>query len=141
MILLAIFYKKERKNMIFRNPDTIHKPLASYSHQAEVSGNAKWLVMSGQLGIDKQGNVPENVINQLELAMDNVLLNLEAAGMSKENLVKLIIYFVGPVDATQRRSVTASKLGEHQPCITVLYISGLATEAFKVEIDAWACKE
>ena len=127
--------------MELRNPATIHTPLGAYSHQAEVKANAKWLVMSGQLGMDKNGNLPEGTINQLEIALDNVLLNLEAAGMRKENLVKLIFYFVGPVDTIQRRSVVSSKLGDHKPCMTVLYISGLATEAIKVEIDAWACGE
>ena len=127
--------------MVFRNPDTIHKPLGLYNHQAEVSGNAKLLFVAGQMGMDKQGNVPEDTISQLELALDNVLLNLEAAGMKKENLVKLIYYFVGPIDSAQRRSVVSAKLGEHKPCSTVLFISGLAGEAYKVEIDAWACSE
>jgi enamine deaminase RidA (YjgF/YER057c/UK114 family) len=127
--------------MEFRDPATIHNPLGAYSHQAEVSGNAKWLVLSGQLGMDKSGYIPEDIIGQLEIALDNVLLNLEAAGMNKENLVKLVFYFVGSIDATQRRSLVSSKLGEHKPCITVLHISGLATEALKVEIDAWACSE
>ena len=127
--------------MVFKNPDTIHAPLASYSHQAEVGHNAKWLVMSGQLGMDKQGHVPENVIDQLEIALDNVLLNLEAAGMSNKNLVKLFFYFVDSHDAAQRRSVINKKMGGHQPCMTVVYVSGLANDKYKVEIDAWACTE
>jgi len=124
--------------MVFRNPDTIHKPVGAYHHQVEVSGNTKWLVLSGQLGMDKNGHVPEDPIAQLEIALDNVLLNLEAAGMSKENLVKLVYYFVGPIDTTQRRCVVSSKLGDHIPCATVLFISGLASDIYKVEIDAWA---
>lgn len=127
--------------MIFRNPATIHEPLSFYSHQAEVSGKAKWLVMSGQLGIDKNGVVPEDVISQVEIAFDNVLLNLEAAGMDKNDLVKLVFYFVGPHDVEQRRGVVSKKLGDHKPCITLMYVSGLASEAFKVEIDVWACRE
>ena len=127
--------------MEFRNPATIHNPLGSYSHQAEVSANAKWLVMSGQLGMDKNGHLPEDILSQLEIALDNVLLNIEAGGMKKENLVKLVIYFVGSVDTEKRRSVIKTKLGDHKPCMTVMFISGLATEAIKVEIDAWACSE
>ena len=127
--------------MILRNPDTMHSPLAHYSHQVEAGANAKWLLMSGQIGMDKNGHVPEDPIGQLEVALDNVLLNLEAAGMSKENLVKLIYYYVGPHDAAERRSVISRKLGDHQPCSTLLYISGLVNDAYKVEIDAWACSE
>ena len=124
--------------MVFRNPTTVHSPLASYSHQAEVSANAKWLVISGQLGMDNSGYMPEDTISQFEIAFDNVLLNLESAGMSKENLVKLTFYFAGSLDTEQRRSVIRKKLGEHRPCMTTLYVSGLATAAIKVEIDAWA---
>ena len=125
--------------MIFKNPTEIHAPLAAYSHQAEVSSDSKWLVMSGQLGMEKDGFLPEDVIKQLENTFDNVILNLKAAGMEKENLVKLVFYFVGSHDANQRRHVITKKLGDHQPCMTLLYVAGLASPDIKVEIDAWAC--
>ena len=127
--------------MTFRNPDTIHNPLGAYSHQAEVGAGAKWLVLSGQLGMDKSGQLPEDTIHQLRIALDNVFLNLEAAGMKKENLVKLIFYFVGDVNRDERRKVVSDKLGEHKPCMTVMFISGLASPEIKVEIDAWASSE
>ena len=127
--------------MVFSNPATIHKPLSTYSHQVEVSGSAKWLVMSGQVGMDKNGNIPENVIEQLEIALDNIISNLEAAGMSRENLVKLTFYFVGPLDTAQRRGAVSAKMGGHEPCMTTMYVSGLANDAYKVEVDALACSE
>ena len=127
--------------MEFRNPETIHAPLASYSHQAEISNRAKWLVISAQIGMDKAGNLPEDIYSQVEIAFDNIQLNLEAAGMSIENLVKLVFYFVGEHDTKQRRTIIKKRLGEHRPCMTVLYVAGLATPALKVEIEAWACKE
>jgi len=39
----------------FRNPENIHQPVADYTHQVEVSGQARWLVMSGQIGKYKDG--------------------------------------------------------------------------------------
>ena len=128
-------------DMIFRNPADIHSPLASYSHQAEVGGNAKWLVMSAQIGMKKNGHVPECVLDQIDIAFDNILLNLQAADMGFENLVKLVFYFVGSHDVEQRRCLIAKRLGDHQPCMTVIYVVGLAGPTLKVEIDAWACKE
>jgi len=127
------------KNMIFRNPTGIHTPLAAYSHQVEVSGDSKWLVMSGQLGMDKDGFLPEDVIKQLENTFDNIILNLKAAGMEKKNLVKLVFYFASSHDVEHRRHVIAKMLGDHQPCMTLLYVAGLANPDIKVEIDAWAC--
>ena len=127
--------------MTFRNPEAIHKPLASYSHQAEVSEKAAWLVMSAQIGMDKNGFVPEDVYGQLEIAFDNIVLNLEAAGMQLNNLAKLVFYFVGSHDVGQQRNLISKRLGEHRPCMTVIYVAGLAGEALKVEVDAWACRE
>jgi len=124
--------------MIFKNPTTVHAPLAAYSHQAEVTGDSKWLVMSGQLGMDKDGFIPKDVISQLEIAFDNLMLNLKEAGMTEKNLVKLVFYFVGSHDVDQRRQLMAEKLGDHQPCMTLLYVAGLASPTIKVEIDAWA---
>lgn len=127
--------------MIFKNPDSIHRPLAAYSHQAQVGPQAKWLVLSGQVGMDQGGAIPEDAVEQTGIALDNILLNLKEAGMDKSNLVKLVCYFVGPHDAAARRELMNSKLGEHQPCMTVLYVAGLASPSLKVEIDAWACSE
>ena len=124
--------------MIFRNPETVHHPLSVYSHQAEVSGNARWLVLSAQIGMDKDGFLPEDVYGQVELALDNILKNLEAAGMGKENLVKLAFYFVGAHDIERRRTIVRNWLEGHQPCMTILFVSGLAHPSFKIEIDAWA---
>lgn len=127
--------------MTFRNPESVHAPLASYSHHAEVNPGAKWLVLSGQVGMGKDGCIPEDTIAQVEMALDNILLNLQAAGMDKDNLVKLVFYFVGQHDAGQRRMVIDQKLGEHAPCMTVIYVAGLASDSLKVEIDAWACQD
>ena len=127
--------------MIFRNPETVHNPLASYSHQVEIAGNTRWLVMSAQIGMNKHGEVPEDIFSQIEFALDNIILNLEAAGMQKEDLIKLTFYFVGSHNIEKRRNLINEKLGKHQPCMTVLYVASLATASLKVEIEAWACRE
>lgn len=127
--------------MILRNPAAVHKPLAAYSHQAEIGPEASWLVMSGQVGMNQDGSVPEDTMEQMKTALDNVAFNLAAANMEKENLVKLVFYFVGSHDAEKRRRVISDYFGEHRPCTTVIYVAGLANPALKVEIDAWACRE
>ncbi len=127
--------------MTFRNPATIHKPLAAYKHQVEISPGAHWLVMSGQVGMSKNGVIPEDTIEQMKIALDNIRLNLEASDMKTENLVKLVFYFVGSHEAEHRRNAISDFFGEHQPCMTVIYVAGLANPSLKVEIDAWACCE
>ena len=45
--------------------------------------------MSGQVGMDQDGTVPEGTIAQLNLALDNVRRNLVAAGLDTSDLAKL----------------------------------------------------
>jgi len=125
--------------MIFRNPDTVHGPLASYSHQAEVKADAKWLILSAQIGMDKNGHVPENVLEQTQIALDNIRLNLEAADMNISNLAKLVFYFGEAHDTAKRRDMVAEWLGDHRPCMTVIFVTALAALHLKVEVEAWAC--
>jgi 2-iminobutanoate/2-iminopropanoate deaminase len=127
--------------IIKRNPDNVHTPVAAYAHQIEVSGKVRWLVLSGQIGREVDESVPEDPVKQLELAFDNIEKNLQAAKMEMKDLVKIVIYLVGEMDPVQRRAVISKKLNGHEPCMTLLYVAGLAHPAYKVEIDAWACVE
>ena len=122
----------------FRNPQNVHQPLGSYSHQIELTGNERLLVLSGQVGIRQDGTFPEDPLEQLEIAFENVIRNLQAANMRVQELVKLTYYVVGEMDTVKRREVIASKLQGHKPCSTFLYVAGLASPIYKVEIDAWA---
>lgn len=123
---------------IHRNPATVHQPVASYDHQIEVSGPARWLVLSGQIGMCLDGTVPEDPVEQLSVALDNLRLNLEEAGLGISDLVKLTFILVGQMDPALRRTTVDSWLDGHQPCTTLFYAAGLASPALRVEIDAWA---
>ncbi|WDO04599.1 RidA family protein [Streptomyces murinus] len=127
--------------MISRNPLQVHTPVAEYTHQMEAGPSARWLVLSGQIGMRPDGEVPTEPIEQVSVALENIRRNLEAAGMSVADLVKLTFYLVGDMDPAQRRSAVAEFLGDHRPCTTLLYVSALASPALRVEIDAWACAD
>ncbi|MBK7318177.1 RidA family protein [Candidatus Villigracilis affinis] len=125
----------------FRNPQNIHKPLGQYSHQIEITGNERMLVLSGQVGMREDGSVPEDAFEQIDIAFENILRNLQAANMDVKDIVKLTYYLVGEIDTAKRRELTASKLQGHQPCSTLLYVAALAAPIYKVEIDAWASRQ
>ncbi|MDF2596297.1 MAG: endoribonuclease family protein [Clostridia bacterium] len=124
-----------------RNPENVHSPVAAYTHQIEVSGQNRWLVLSGQLGKDDRGVIPEDPIEQIEIAMENLVRNLHAANMDVKDLVKITFYMVGPIDNSKRREAVSKVLKEHTPCMTILYVAALADPSFKVEVDAWACAD
>jgi enamine deaminase RidA (YjgF/YER057c/UK114 family) len=75
-----------------RDPHDVHPPLAAYTHQIELSGAERLLVLSGQIGARPDGSVPGDALDQLEVAWDNIEHNLQAAGMQTSDLVKLTLY-------------------------------------------------
>ena len=124
----------------FRNPSNVHEPLGSYSHQIEIRGNERMLVLSGQVGMREDGTVPDDPYEQIDLAFENILRNLRAASMDVGDIIKITYYLVGEIDTAKRREVILSKLQGHRPCSTLLYVAGLASPMYKVEIDAWASR-
>jgi enamine deaminase RidA (YjgF/YER057c/UK114 family) len=124
----------------FRNPPDIHPPVGSYSHQIEIRGNERLLVISGQVGMREDGTVPEDPFEQIDLAFENILRNLRAANMDVKDIIKITYYLVGEIDTAKRREVILSRLQGHQPCSTLFYVAALASPLFRVEIDAWASR-
>lgn len=124
----------------FRNPENVHAPVGLYSHQVELSGDERIVILAGQAGIKQDGTVPEDPIEQLDLTFENIRRNLQAAGMEMKDLVKVTYYLVGEWDTDRRREVVSSKLGTHRPCSTLVYVPRLASPDYKVEIEAWASR-
>ena len=124
----------------FRNPHDVHPPVGSYSHQIEIRGNERLLVISGQVGMRQDGTIPDDPFEQIDLAFENIFRNLRAANMDVKDIIKLTYYLVGEIDTGKRREVVLAKLQGHQPCSTLLYVTALASSAFRVEIDAWASR-
>jgi enamine deaminase RidA (YjgF/YER057c/UK114 family) len=124
----------------FRNPQNIFAPLGGYSHQVEITGNERMLMISGQIGMRADGTVPDDALEQIDVALENIFRNLQAANMGVQDIVKLTYYLVGEIDTTKRRELVAAKLQGHKPCSTLLYVAALASQNLRVEIDAWASR-
>jgi 2-iminobutanoate/2-iminopropanoate deaminase len=124
----------------FRNPQNVHPPLGSYSHQIEIKGNERRLVLSGQVGMRQDGTVPDDPIEQIDVAFENIFCNLQAANMNIKDIIKLTYYLVGEIDTIKRRELVASRLQGHAPCSTLVYVAALANPIYKVEIEAWASR-
>ena len=121
-----------------RNPEAIAAPAGRYVHQIEVGNPSRLLFISGQIGIRPDGSVPADPVEQLDVALQNVLANLEAAGLPIEAITKLTTYAVGELDPAGRRAVLDKHLGAHISCSTLVFVASLARPEFLVEVDAWA---
>ena len=125
-----------------RNPDTIHPPVGRYVHQIELGSPAKLVFISGQVGMRPDGSVPDDTVEQLAVALENVVRNLEAAGLEASDLLKITTYVVvgSAMDPGRRRAEMDRLLGDHVPTSTLVYVSALAAPQYRVEIDAWAAR-
>jgi enamine deaminase RidA (YjgF/YER057c/UK114 family) len=125
-----------------RNPESIHAPVGRYVHQIELDSLSKLLFIAGQVGMRLDGSVPDDAVDQLAVALENVLKNLEAAGLQPSDLVKITTYVVAgaELDAGRRRSEMERLLGDHVPTSTLVFVAGLASPQYKVEIDGWAAR-
>lgn len=121
-----------------RNPETIQAPAGRYVHQIEVTNPSRILFISGQIGIAPDGSVPADPVEQLGVALENIVRNLEAAGLGIEALTKLTTYAVGELDPAGRRAMLDKYLGAHITCSTLVFVAALARPEYKVEVDAWA---
>jgi enamine deaminase RidA (YjgF/YER057c/UK114 family) len=119
-------------------PKTVAPPFSRYSHGVEVPDNARWLHVSGQVGVSPEGKVLDGAEAQIEQAWRNVLSVLEAAGMAPRDLVKVTTYLIDRADLPKARAVRDRMLQGAEPASTLIFVSGLASPEWQVEIEAIA---
>lgn len=127
--------------MKIHNPDSITVPLGAYSHGIEVGPKARWLHISGQVGVLPDGSAAEGAEAQLECAWENIRAILASAGMAIEDIVKVTTYIVGAEDFAVHPRVRARHLGAHRATATAVQVSGLARPDLLIEIDVVAARE
>jgi 2-iminobutanoate/2-iminopropanoate deaminase len=122
------------------NPKTVAAPTGPFSHGIETPAGARWLHISGQVGVTPDGKVPAEFEAQAEQCWRNVKAVLAAAGMGVENLVKCTHFLARAQDVATYGKVRARELGEARPASTLLVISALARPGLLVEVEAIAAK-
>ena len=122
------------------NPNTVFAPTGPFSHGVETPAGARWLHISGQIGVTPDGKVPADFEAQATQCWRNVKAVLAAAGMGPENLVKCTHFLTRAEDVAAYGKIRARELGEARPASTLLVISALARPGLLVEVEAIAAK-
>lgn len=123
------------------NPNTLHKPAGVYTHTVKVPAGARWLVISGQVGVDAEGRLANGVRAQSEQVFRNLLAALHAQGMGREDLVKTTVYLTDSRFIAEYRAARSSVLGDEcAPTSTLVVVAGLASPDMLVEVEAWAAR-
>ena len=119
-------------------PEDIAPPFSRYLHGVEAAPGARWLHISGQVGIDPDGNLADGAEAQMELCWRNILTVLKGAGMDAGNIVKVTAYLTRQQDTPIYREVRDRMLEGAETASTLIIVSGLAHPDWLVEIEAVA---
>lgn len=118
-------------------------PRGAYSPGLLVEhAGASTLYLTGQLAIDRDGNVvaPFDVAAQTEFVFKLLEAVLAAAGMGFGDVVKIQTFLTHMPDYPKYTVVRDRYFSETKPASTLLEVKRLAREGCRVEIEAVAMK-
>ena len=115
-------------------PDQL-QPVSHYCHVVRAA-NHIWL--SGAVGANPDGSVPDDTVEQFRLAIGNLDAALRAAGGEPRHIVKVVVYLTDVNDRPRINPVRQEYFGEHRPASTLIGVAALVMPSLKVEIDAEA---
>jgi len=114
------------------------QPFSNYEQAIEVSAGSRIVHVSGQVGATLAGDIPEDPARQHQLAWDNALAVLAAAGMDHRNVVDAHVYITDRAHIGLYRETRDRMLKGHKPAATLLIVAGLADPRLVVEVDVVA---
>ena len=111
------------------------EPVSHYCHVVRAGHNI-WV--SGTVGMAADGSIPNDVVEQFDLALRNLDACLKAAGGGAEHVVKVTIFLTNVDDRPLINPARQRYFGEHRPASTLVEVSKLVLPQLKVEIEAEA---
>ena len=111
------------------------RPFSNYAQAIEVTPGARIVHVSGQVGAEVTGEIPVEAARQHQLAWENALAVLAAAGMDHANVVDAHVYITERAHIELYRETRDRMLKGHKPAATLLIVAGLADPRFVVEVD------
>ncbi|GIK98321.1 MAG: hypothetical protein BroJett029_25300 [Alphaproteobacteria bacterium] len=124
----------------YLNPTSLGKPLSRYSHAVLAPEGCRWVHVSGQVGMSRDGDIPEDFEAQARLTWANLLHALRAAGMGLDDIVKVQGYITRREDLATYRSVRDEALQGRAPASTMVIVSSLVDPALLIEVDVIAAQ-
>jgi len=122
------------------NPITIAPAYSNYVNGTEVDSDKRWLYVSGQCGVRKDGSIPDGFADQCEIALDNVIEVLKSADMDVEDIVKVTFYMLDRDHLKEAREIRDRKLRNIPVSSTLILVSGMILPEFKIEIECVAAR-
>lgn len=121
------------------NSSRAPQPAGGYAQAIKVRGAQEVLYISGQIPVRQDGTLPDTFAGQARQAWANVAAQIDDAGMSLDDLVKVTIFLSDRSHAVENRAIRQEFLGTRQIALTVI-ITGIFDSAWLLEIEAVAAK-
>jgi len=138
---LAIVNNEEYDSKVIRkNPLGIALPMGEYTHLTIVPSEAELIVSSGQVGIDIEGNIPDSVEKQFQIALENTITLLNSENINTDGIIKVNIWLTETVDKEVFVDIYKKFHNGSSPSMTLAYVSALGTPDLKVELEVWAAR-
>lgn len=123
------------------NPEDLAPPVG-FSHAVVAEGNTL-VLLAGQTALNAEGViVGETIVEQFRQVLGNLLRALEAAGGRPDQLAKLTIYSVDPVDyranAREIGRIWHEMVGRDYPAMTLVGVTRLWDDTAMLEIEGTA---
>ncbi|MBN9064221.1 MAG: enamine deaminase RidA [Rhizobiales bacterium 65-9] len=121
-------------------PSELRPPFANYSHGVETPAGSRLVFVSGQLGVDADGRVSDDVVAQADQCFANISAILAAAGMTLADVVKIAAFVTDRADMAAYMQSRDRHVGRPPPASTLMIVSGFNRPEFKVEIEVVAAR-
>ena len=136
---IAVFAQARAPQVKRSNPPALSKP-TGYTHVVEVTGPSKTIYISGQIALDKDGNVvgAGDMKAQAEQVFKNLAAALASAGAKFSDVVKMNTFITDMQQAPAVREVRARYFGDTSPASTLVQVVHLARPELLLEIEVIA---
>lgn len=121
-----------------RDPkDGIYATDGDWIHGLEVRGAARFLFVSGTMGLDANGAPGADLSTQLDLVWSNIRRILQSADMTVENIVRVTSYLRDVAYARENAEARVEALGGRAVPTTAIVVQTLVSD-WLVEIEVVA---
>lgn len=117
------------------NPTTMPKPVGNYTHITKIPRNAELFVLSGQIGADMTGHLPETFNEQVHNTFQNIKLALQSKNLDAANIIKVNVWAIEPIDWHYFYEEWDNFFAKEYPAMTIGYIEALGLPEIKIEIE------
>lgn len=122
------------------DPFPVREPFHGiYAHGVETRGGTRILHVSGQVGVSPQGELAADFRGQCRQAIANLDKVLREAEMELKDIVKMSFFLVRQEDMAALVEVRKDLLDGVRPAITTVFVAGLVSPDWLVEVEAVAC--